>query len=70
MLKPIVNLAIRFAAITPDQSAEIMLHALWADKNGWHRRGSDAEDLGSKHYNHSEKVKESVWEHSCLMTNI
>ncbi|KAK0482712.1 hypothetical protein IW261DRAFT_1469365 [Armillaria novae-zelandiae] len=67
-LSPLISLLVWLAAISPEESAEYMLFALFDGEKGFFHRGSKGDDLGMKGYSFTEEEKKAVWDHSVAVT--
>ncbi|KAG7444000.1 NAD(P)-binding protein [Guyanagaster necrorhizus] len=68
LFTPLIVLLVWLAAISPQESAEYMLFALFDGEKGFFHRGSKGDDLGTKGYSFTDEEKRAVWEHSVEVT--
>ncbi|PBK80194.1 NAD(P)-binding protein [Armillaria gallica] len=68
LFSPLISLLVWLAAISPEESAEYMLFALFDREKGFFHRSSKGDDLGMKGYPFTEEEKKAVWGHSVTVT--
>lgn len=68
LLSPLISLFVWLKAISPEESAEYMLFALFDGEKGIFRLGAKGDDLGMKGYLFTEEQKKAVWDHSVKVT--
>ncbi|KAK0439609.1 hypothetical protein EV421DRAFT_2084484 [Armillaria borealis] len=68
LFSPLISLLVWLAAISPEESAEYMLFALFDGEKGFFHRSSKGDDLGMKGYPFTEEEKKAVWDHSVAVT--
>ncbi|KAK0239424.1 hypothetical protein EDD85DRAFT_902926 [Armillaria nabsnona] len=68
LFSPLISLLVWLAAISPEESAEYMLFALFDREKGFFHRSPKGDDLGMKGYPFTEEEKKAVWDHSVVVT--
>ncbi|KAK0496705.1 hypothetical protein EDD18DRAFT_1252964 [Armillaria luteobubalina] len=60
LFSPLISLLVWFAAISPEESAEYMLFALFDGEKGFFHRSPKGDDIGTKDYPFTEEEKKAV----------